>query len=148
MNGETHKLGGVCTGIITGSLLLAQPYTSEKILLTGVLIGGSILGSLIPDIDHKESKIGNKMKITSTIINKLCGHRGITHAPLLYIIIFGALLFPIISSNNFLNTVSFNLTIGIFVGVISHLFLDSLTISGIPFLYPFKKKKYHLIWML
>ena len=144
MNGETHKLGGVCTGIITSSLLLAQPYTSEKILLTGVLIGGSILGSLIPDIDHKESKIGNKMKITSTIINKLCEHRGITHAPILYIIIFGALLFPIILSNNFLNTLSFNLTIGIFIGVISHLFLDSLTISGIPFLYPFKKKKYHL----
>ena len=139
MNGETHKLAGVCTGIVASSFLLNQPYTTEKILLTGVLIGGSILGSLVPDIDHRQSKLGNKMKITSFIVNKLCGHRKLTHAPLLYIILFTILLFPTILSGNFLNTFYFNLFFGIFIGIISHLFLDSLTISGIPLLYPFTK---------
>ena len=144
MNGETHKLGGVCTGIVASSFLLNQPYTTEKILLTGVLIGGSILGSLIPDIDHRQSKIGKKMKITSFVVNKLCGHRKLTHAPLLYIVLFTILLFPVISSGNF-NTLYFNLILGILLGIASHLFLDSLTVSGIPLLYPFKKEKYHLL---
>lgn len=144
MNGGTHKLAGVCTGVIASSFLLNEPYTTEKILLTGVLVGGSILGSLIPDIDHKQSKIGKKMKITSFIINKLCKHRGITHTPLLYMILSLILLLPTILSGNFLNTFYFNLFFGIFIGIISHLFLDSLTISGIPLLYPFTKKKFHL----
>lgn len=145
MNGGTHKLAGVCTGVIASSFLLNEPYTSEKVLLTGVLIGGSILGSLIPDIDHRQSKIGNKMKITSFIINKLCKHRGITHTPLLYMILSVIFLLPTILSDNFLNTFYFNLVFGIFIGIISHLFLDSLTISGIPLLYPFTKKKFHLL---
>lgn len=144
MNGQTHKLGGLCTGIVASSLLVQDPSSSEQILLAGVLISGSLIGSLIPDIDHRNSKIGNKMKITSFIVNKLCGHRKLTHAPLLYIILSIILLIPVISSGNF-NTFYFNLILGIFIGVVSHLFLDSLTISGIPLLYPFKKEKYHLL---
>ena len=88
MNGQTHKLGGLCTGIVTSSLLVQDLSSSKQILLAGILISGSLIGSLIPDIDHRQSKIGKKIKITSFIVNKLCGHRKLTHAPLLYIVLF------------------------------------------------------------
>ena len=144
MNGQTHKLGGLCTGIVTSSLLVQDLSSSKQILLAGILISGSLIGSLIPDIDHRQSQIGKKMKITSFIVNKLCGHRKLTHAPLLYIVLFTIFLFPAILSGNF-NTLYFNFILGILLGIASHLFLDSLTVSGIPLLYPFKKEKYHLL---
>lgn len=144
MIGRTHKVGGACAGVIAGALLLEPPYTFDKILLTGVLVGGSLLGSLMPDIDHKGSTIGHQMKLTSTVISNLFGHRGLTHAPIIHVLITIILLLFGGTLTDFPKLMYVSFVIGLFIGGISHLLLDSMTVAGIPLLYPFSKKKYRI----
>lgn len=144
MNGRTHKVGGACAGVLAGAMLLQPPYTFDKMLLTGVLVGGSLIGSLMPDIDHKGSTIGHQMKLTSTVISNLFGHRGMTHAPIIHILTTIILLLIGGTLTDFPKLIYVSFIIGLFIGGISHLILDSMTISGIPLLYPFSKKKYRI----
>ncbi|MFI3211610.1 MAG: metal-dependent hydrolase, partial [Peptostreptococcaceae bacterium] len=88
MSGATHKVGGLCTGVLASALLLKTP-SPEGVFLSSILIAGSYLGSLMPDIDHKGSTVGHKVKLISGTISKLFGHRGITHAPLFHLFIAG-----------------------------------------------------------
>ena len=138
MMGKTHKLGGVCSGVIVSSFLLQQPYTVEKLMICGTIIVGSTIGSLWPDIDQKNSTIGKQHKITSTIVSTFCKHRGITHAPLIYFLLF-ALLLPIAKSVPFFTTYIVSGLVGIFIGIMSHLFLDMITHDGIPLCFPFSR---------
>lgn len=144
MKGKTHKIGGACAGAIAGAMLLQPPYTFDKMLLTGILVGGSIIGSLMPDIDHQGSTIGHKMKLISSVISNLFGHRGMTHAPLIHILLTIILLFLGGTFTDFPKLCYISFVIGLFVGGLSHLILDAMTIAGIPALYPFSKKKYRI----
>lgn len=144
MTGKTHKLGGACVGAIAGGILLESPYTADKMILAGILFSGAIIGSLMPDIDHTGSTIGHKLKLASNIISNLFGHRGITHAPIIHILITVMLLLLGGTLNDFPKLMYISFVIGLFIGGISHLILDSMTIAGIPLLYPFIKKKYRI----
>lgn len=76
---------------------------------------GTVLGSTTPDLDFKFN----------------IKHRTITHS-LLFLFI-SSLLFAIIG---------LDLSIAYFIGCAMHLIADSVTKMGIPFLYPFTKRKY------
>ena len=76
---------------------------------------GTVLGSTTPDLDFKFN----------------IKHRTITHS-LLFLFI-SSLLFAIIG---------LDLSIGYFIGNILHLIADSFTKMGVPFLYPFIKRRY------
>lgn len=141
MMGKTHKLGGICTGLIASSILIQQPYTVEKLTICGTITMMSMIGAMWPDIDQKNSTIGKKHKITSTIISTLFTHRGITHAPLLYFFIFSILY----SLTNMIFPTNIKVYIlsglfGLFIGIMSHLILDMITHDGIPIAWPFTKK--------
>lgn len=60
MMGTTHKVGG-----LLASTAMAKAFFTEDILATGLSIAslqfGSILGSLLNDIDKKESTIGREL---------------------------------------------------------------------------------------
>lgn len=141
MMGKTHKLGGVCTGLIASSLLIQQPYTIEKLTICGTIIAMSTIGAMWPDIDQKNSTIGKKHKMTSTIVSTFCKHRGITHAPLIYFLLF-TILFGIANGIKiaFMKTYIISGLFGLIIGIMSHLFLDMITHDGIPLCYPFSKK--------
>lgn len=140
MMGKTHKLGGVCTGLITSSIFIQQPYTVEKLLICGTIILTSTIGAMWPDIDQKNSTIGKKHKVTSTIISTFCNHRGITHAPLLYFFVFSILfLLTNMIQNVIVKTYVISGLFGLIMGIISHLILDMITHDGIPICYPFTK---------
>lgn len=145
MNGYTHKIGGTCAGITAVTLALQQPISPEKLAVSAFIIAGAAVGSLLPDIDHKNSTISKKHKITAWIFTHLFEHRGFTHAPLIQLL-FSALLFYLgrelsgIIGYCYLGTV-----IGLTIGLLSHTLLDMLTVGGIPLLYPFSKKKIHLM---
>lgn len=145
MNSKTHKVGGICAAISTSSILYAPPYTIDKLILTGTFIFGSYLGSLIPDIDHRKSTIGKKFRTTSYVVSKKCGHRGTTHAPLVNLLSFAVLLSISIFFDNSIKNMYIDFIFGLLIGSLSHILLDSLTIEGVPFFYPFDKKKYHLL---
>lgn len=144
MKGKTHKVGGFCSGAIVTTLLLKPPYTPDKIFLAGVLISGAIFGSLIPDIDHPESTIGKKVKLISNFIHNVFGHRGMTHAPIIHILTTTVLLLIGNGLLDYPKLIYLCFVIGLCIGGLSHLLLDSMTVSGIPLFYPFSKNKYRI----
>ena len=141
MMGKTHKLGGVCTGLIASSILIQQPYTVEKLAICSTIIAMSAIGSMWPDIDQRNSTIGKKHKITSTIVSTFCKHRGITHAPLMYFLLF-TILFGILNKIQIpvIKTYLISGAFGLLIGIMSHLLLDMITHDGIPLCYPFSQK--------
>jgi inner membrane protein len=110
----------------------------KPLIATGVFIGGTMLGSLLPDIDHKNSYIGKKVKTASKAINKFAGHRKLFHAPLVYLFLYSMAL-GMVKDNLLL--IGLN---GVFFGILSHLFLDSLTVGGLPWFYPLSKKRFSI----
>lgn len=90
----------------------------------GICLCGSVLGSLLPDIDSTESIISNILPpfttLISKIINNVFGHRGLLHYSLFWIVV----AFFTANYNHF--------TQGLFFGVFGHLFLDACTYKGIP----------------
>lgn len=91
-----------------------------------------LAAALMPDIDHHNSKISNKMKITSRIVNLFFNHRGIIHS-LVAAIAFSVVVFVICNGIGLGIAYSYVF----FLGYASHLFLDSLNPAGIAWLRPF-----------
>lgn len=141
MLGKTHLVGGVCTGVLTTTWLLHQTNFSKIALLGApLLIASAGFGSLLPDIDHPNSKIGRRFKLLSKLTNKLLGHRGATHT-LLVMMILSVLLFMLnISLPIALQPLGSTVVIGVTAGYFSHILLDALTPSGVPLFAPFIKK--------
>ena len=203
MLGKTHKYVGACCGIVAAEFFAQKYISPENVILGGMIISSSFIGSLLPDIDHKKSIMGQKYQMTSSFISSLFGHRGITHAPLVWgllclLILFannivptparlafifcfmfgsvhrgvayicklvckkskgGQLLSSIIGiscgalscgylynmDEMFLYTLVTFTVVGLFIGAMSHVLLDSLTPKGTPWLYPVTKKKFRLM---
>ena len=81
MTGKHHLIAGTVTGACLATSAVVAG--NANYLIVGGAVLTTMIGSLFPDIDSSTSKLGSKMKITSTIINKLFGHRGFLHSPLL-----------------------------------------------------------------
>lgn len=62
--------------------------------LSAYYYGGVLLGSVLPDIDHKNSYIGKRSLGLSHLISKL-GHRGATHYPFTWSILSGIAFFTL-----------------------------------------------------
>ncbi|MGE7024028.1 metal-dependent hydrolase [Solibacillus cecembensis] len=122
MLGNTHIVGG-----ITASLAFAQISNDNPL----VLVGAGIVGALLPDICHGGSKIGRTFPISSKIVNKLFGHRSFTHS-LLFLFCIAMLM------NTFIPYKAF--TIGLLLGMVSHLILDMGTRQGIKLFFPINIK--------
>jgi membrane-bound metal-dependent hydrolase YbcI (DUF457 family) len=88
---------------------------------------GIILGTLLPDVDVKNYALLNLFNLPF----KFSKHREITHTIWFLILIIA----PMICFINMFPQLNY-IIIGLIVGFFSHLYLDSLTISGIKPLYP------------
>ena len=93
-----------------------------------VFIPLCVLGSLLPDVDHENSKI-NKLFPVTKWVPKLFTHRGFFHTIFPVILIY--LLFHFLKADV--------IGVPLAVGYVSHLFSDGLTESGINFLHPVSK---------
>ncbi|WP_238901171.1 MULTISPECIES: metal-dependent hydrolase [unclassified Clostridium] len=133
MNYKTHINGGILVGLYANCQLANMPLMS-----TAVFLGGAFVGSIFPDIDHRNSFIGKKTKGVSKAINKLAGHRKLFHAPLVYLFLYSIVI------GMFTDKLMLIGIKGIFLGIFSHLVLDSLTIGGLPWFYPFSKKRFSI----
>ena len=127
MTYKTHIAGAIALTLLVDTQLTLTP--KQELLL----YSSCVLGALIPDIDHPTSKI-NKCNPFTGIIGDLIGHRTLTHS-LLGLLIFNLILYIV----NFKSIV-----LGFNIGYISHLLLDMMTVSGIPLLYP-NKKRYRIM---
>ena len=103
MLGKTHRYVGGCCGVIAAEqLLLQNDITINNLMVSGMLVTGSIIGALLLDIDKKGTIIGKKVPTLASILNFLFGHRGATHAPLIWILICSLLIFI---NNNISNNI-------------------------------------------
>lgn len=87
MDGKTHKCIGICSGIIASEVMISSNISTENIILGGMLVTGSILGSVLLDIDKSGTKISKKVPWLSSFIQIFTKHRGLTHWFALWIII-------------------------------------------------------------
>lgn len=80
MLGKTHLAGGLAA--FTALAITTGPLTKEEAAVEFVCC---MLGSVLPDIDHKQSKISRSdivVGAASEIICTFTKHRGITHTPI------------------------------------------------------------------
>jgi len=131
MTGEGHLIFSV------SCVIFAQKARLTPELAQGDwwhIISAALLTSLLPDIDHPSSIIGQRFKWVSLLIAKLFGHRGFTHS--LLAILSGIILIrtDIFAYWFFPPDVLHAMIIGYF----SHLLADMLTPAGIPLLWPFR----------
>ncbi|MGY4689959.1 metal-dependent hydrolase [Salibacterium sp. K-3] len=131
MNAGTHTIGALTAGTIvysSPSLPLSFSGTETAVFTAAVLAGG-----LLPDICQPFSWIGRRIRPVSKMIQKLFGHRTITHSILFMAVIYiCAGLIPYDWGSAF--------QYGITTGAASHLILDMMTPNGIHLLYPVKQK--------
>lgn len=120
MIGKTHLAGGMATA--AGVCLLTKPNLDAGM----IWVAGCAFGSLLPDIDHKGSTLGQKIKPVSAVVGAVAGHRNFFHWFLPYLVLAVILHFAAPQADNII--------FAVFLGVISHLFLDALNPSGIPVL--------------
>ncbi|MGE5478674.1 MAG: metal-dependent hydrolase [Bacteroidales bacterium] len=93
-------------------------------------LGAAVLGALLPDIDHPQSWAGRKLRIISVPLALVVGHRGITHSALA---VAGCLAAMVLLGTGWMAA-------PIAIGYLSHLLADSLTPSGVPFLWPSRRR--------
>ncbi|GAB6098169.1 hypothetical protein JCM16358_00480 [Halanaerocella petrolearia] len=148
MTYHTHSFFGFTLAIIVIKLLATFNILDISFLITGSLLDSSlikfyiaaIIGALIPDIDHANSKAGKKLWFISKPL-KLFGikHRGVTHS-LLGMILFGLLTKQLID----LNWIDLIVWLGLIIGYFSHLIADMFNKQGVPLFYPNQQRfKFH-----
>jgi len=114
---------------ISFSVLLTEfIFTSLGIEPNTTILALGGIGSLLPDIDTPKSAIGRIFPFSKTIEQKY-GHRQITHS-WIFIIITVVFFSPFIFFLGILKYIS------IIIGITSHIMIDMVNISGVPFFYP------------
>ena len=119
---RTHFVFAIFVSLILVSFL----DVSGEVLILFLLF--AVIGGVFVDIDSRKSKIGKRWWLRP--LHWMVKHRGIFHTLLLGVIL--GLVIGFISKWA---------GIGFFVGYVSHLFLDILTIRGVELFYPISEKK-------
>ncbi len=120
MLAKTHFTFGILAGILTFPLI-----GGNKIIFFGLVL----LGALLPDIDHTDSKMSKNIPVVPKILQLITKHRGIFHSIFLAVG-FSAILYLTLGK-------AFGLAL--FIGYTSHLIIDGFTKAGTNFLHPITK---------
>ena len=137
--GQLFGLGGLAVAGVTG--------TFDEVGLLGTLVGvgvamaGSKFGAEFPDIDSKQSKPAQKHKIHRSIFETFgVKHRGrFSHYVVVQTLFWSLILFVANMLMGMVEVPEFvSFYVGLYilftwVGVMSHLFADALTVEGIYF---------------
>ena len=128
MTAPNHLTGGI---IFTG---LFCSFFSVNIFANPLFITATLLGSLLPDIDHTKSWIGKAFYPIAKYLSRNYGHRTITHS---IFFLIGICVLSVFIEKNFRE--DYSISIILFFSVFSHLIFDMVTLQGIPLFYPFYK---------
>lgn len=128
MTAPNHIAGGI---IFTG---LFCSFFSVNIFATPLFISATLIGSLLPDIDHTKSWIGKSIYPIAKWLSRNYGHRTITHS---IFFLIGIFLISVFIEKNFRE--DYSISTILFFSILSHLIFDMVTLAGIPLFYPFYK---------
>jgi len=127
MLGRTHRAAGLATGAAI-AYFTDMGYTAAAITTVG-----AVLGSLLPDIDHKNSTISRRAKPVGVAIDFFVVRRNLFHDFKIYLILFILAFHMLHPYLAFWSPV--------FLGIATHLLLDALNPEGIPL---FGKRRLHI----
>ena len=138
MTGRTHLTFGITTAALFSTFALSPE--SRFFIHPALFTGLAALGSLMPDLDHKESIMSHKLPHLSYVIRRLSGcqkeqfdvSRTYMHDVVLWTVL------------SIFITINVPWMFGFFFGYLGHLFLDGMTIKGDSFLYFFHRHEYGL----
>jgi inner membrane protein len=123
MMAASHMVVGACAWAVAASLSGLPPHEPQA-------LAAATLGSLLPDIDHPNSWAGRKLKLVSVPLSLLVGHRGVTHS-----------LLAVVAGLALLGTMGVGFVAApLVVGYLSHLAADMVTPSGVPLLWPNRRR--------
>jgi len=128
MTAPVHVVGGI---VITG---ITAAMADINILENPMYLVTTIFASMLPDIDHGKSPIGKLFFFISKPIGDRYGHRTITHSFACLFVLTGIVSFI---TSQFTEGMSYGTVF--FIAYFSHLFLDMITVMGVPLFYPFWK---------
>lgn len=120
---RSHVIVGVASWVGLAPLL-ALPAGNP------VFLALSVLGALLPDLDHPKSWVGRRTRPLSNLLAFLLGHRGITHSAFAVVGLVWLLAHFGLRRGDVL---------ALAVGYASHLAADLLTPRGLPLAWPFKR---------
>lgn len=129
---------------MTGGAVAAMAYTAivaPDMPLHLTLCAGAVgaIAALIPDIDHANSTISNKLKPISILVCLICSKRGLFHTVFLYLALW--IVWLINCPQEWMHFWA----ILTFIGILSHLVLDIITPDGIPLFFPFEFRHRRII---
>ena len=127
MRAATHLAFAGLTGVV------ASGFGADLSTASGAALA---VGSLLPDIDTQHSGLGRFIKPISGRIERVFGHRTITHS-LLGVVIIGVLSLPVLWIYN-------PVWVWLLIGMLTHIVLDAGNITGVPLLYPHRVQ----FWMV
>lgn len=130
MMGRTHLAAAICVSTVVATHCQTMSFTNSLLAVCG-----AAFGSLLPDIDHRNSTISNSMRPISFFTHLIFGHRKLLHDPIAYAVLLGPALY--FRPSIFLWALAFGILIG-------HLLLDALNPKGIPVLYLLTRGKVRL----
>ena len=167
MTGKTHQLIGLACGLTAATILNKTNVLNPMGAIA--FIAGCSVGSLIPDVDHTGSIAGKKVFFLSypikglfmlfrflhkktrwkifSKLSEMFTHRGICHAPLLWILLFTPLyllIYNYLGSVQLVQTIAYALVSGLFIGTIMHIFADMFNPTGVPILMPIINRKFRV----
>ncbi len=122
MMARSHVVIGAAAWITVAPLLHLPPWDP-------VTLGLAMAGSLLPDIDHPKSWVGQRSRPLSTLLAAIFGHRGMTHS-LAAAFGMAALLLHLGTRRGWV--------CGLAVGYLSHLAADMLTPAGLRLAWPLR----------
>lgn len=140
MTGRTHDVAAFTALVIIFVLLPEIPSMTLATAVTA--FGANFIGGLFPDIDQSTSDLWDNFRlgpvVKKIIVPRLGGHRNLSHS-LLGFVIIGFLLDKLFILVSDIVLIDFDIVWWSFmIGVISHLFTDSMTKAVIPIFWPFK----------
>lgn len=115
----THILFGFLTALISRDFFSGGNYSVFLFLV--------LLGSVLPDIDERKSKIAKGSGLIGLVVGFFFKHRGFFHS--LVFLVLAVLLVKLFFGDYY--------GWGLFLGLAGHLLLDSMSKKGINWFYPF-----------
>jgi inner membrane protein len=135
MMGHTHAALGFLAGAAYATTI---PGHDVQIVATAGLIAA--VAAIVPDIDHPQGSIRQKMGVFSGLLNWL-PHRGATHT-LAALFVWGLLCFILLMLDGSYRP---EILVILVLGYASHLAADMATKSGIPLMLPISDKRWYLL---